>query len=102
MWRTADVHQPTIQPFGLERLYRTSRIVEVTVLDEGRRVDSFESRSPDVLASALKPIYMHLSHTSRVEFTGVEERQFLFGIIRHRERKPLSSHQAALAFLAGS
>ena len=44
MWRTADVHQPTIQPFGLERLYRTSRIVGHR-LDEGRRVDSFESRS---------------------------------------------------------
>ncbi len=85
----------------LQRLRRRSRAVQVKVVAFGHEVDAFESCDPQVLRSALRTVYRHLSKGSEtVHLSGIEEEWLPMGIDRVRREVKLSNVADALFFLA--
>lgn len=80
-------------------LLRSSRSVQVRVLDEGREVDGFLATSPRVLCRALQPILRHLAGQELI-LTAVEEPRIGFGLGSRRQQQRLPDLDSAIAFLS--
>ncbi len=81
-------------------LSRSSRSIQVRVVDGAREVDRFQSSSPELLRAALRPIYRNRGRAV-VQFLGIEEEWLLPGIRRGRREVELANFGAALMFLVG-
>lgn len=81
------------------RLLRSSRSVQVRVLDQSREVDGFLATSPGILCRALQPILRHLAGEELI-LTAVEEPRIGFGLGPRRLQQRLSDLDSAIAFLS--
>jgi hypothetical protein len=84
-------------PAGLRR---QRRAVLVRVEEWGHEVDSFETTSPQVLASVARDIYAHLPSEGSVSFKAVVEQWLPLGLDRSRQEADLPGLDDALQYLA--